>query len=548
MKSNLIYLEATRIIHTKLKGSKLLPTSKRKVKKQIAMVMEFFGVTEINAILLSSIIQESFIEGDVDLRQLANHYTIELPQAPLIFQAVEELSEGGYIYKDDRRPRSNRKVVPLAHVMDAVLKNDSKKLRPRIIAGLCDIFSEYNKLQSLRKRGSITPEQFVAQVVQVFSRSAHLPAIQYLQSLELSDEEWVMLMFMANMTFQGSETIEVGDAVKEITSDMGEYYDWCARFRTQDLTLFKEELIEFSFFEIGIDTDVSLTQVTRERLFASVQAPVMNYFKPKLSQLILPGNTAPIELIHDDTVARNMESIEHSLEKDHYNQLCVKLKERRLRGGFTILLHGHPGTGKTESVYQLARKTNRAVLRLEISQIKAMWVGESEKNLKKVFMEYKQAKRALQHHPILLFNEADAVFGKRRDVNTSVDQMENSLQNILLQELEEFDGILIATTNLTQNMDTAFDRRFLFKVEFSVPAVETRVKLLQSNFSHLNENDLKEIAARYEFTGSAIENIKRKLIISELLADSTIVDRILLNKLFSEESSMMDSIIGFRLA
>ena len=551
MKAKLYHLEATRIIHDKLKGSKLSATIHRKIKKELAAAMDFFGIPAINAMLLSSIVQESLIEGEVELKALVEYYEIDSSQTPSVWRAVEELCEAGLITKDDRVFNQNRrKVMPFPVVMDALMKDDKKKVRPKSISGICDLFTEYKKLQSLRTRANINHTQFINQVVKVCDRSGHLPAVQYIRSLELSNEEIVMLIFLAIATFEGKETAEIGQAIGEITDNLGDHYDWCARFRSQELTLFKEELIEFSFFELGLDTDISLTQLTRERLFANDPRPQKEFFKPRHSQLILPQSIPPVDLIFDEGMKRNMDTISHSMEPANYNLLCAKLKERNLRGGLVVLFHGLPGTGKTESVYQLARKTNRAILRLEISQIKAMWVGESEKNLKKVFIEYKQAKRIFKNHPILLFNEADAIFSRRRNVGSSVDQMENSLQNILLQELEEFDGILIATTNLTQNLDNAFERRFLYKLNFRMPEAEARLRLLTANFERLSESDRTAIALNCEFTGSTIENIKRKLALQELFEpavelNAQAIKDIIINECASSISGKTR--IGFRI-
>lgn len=91
-----------------------------------------------------------------------------------------------------------------------------------------------------------------------------------------------------------------------------------------------------------------------------------------------------------------------------------------------------------------------------------MWVGESEKNIKGIFDDYKQKVKQSVKAPILLFNEADAIIVKRQvGAERAVEKMENSIQNIILQEIEQLDGILIATTNLAENMDKAFERRFL---------------------------------------------------------------------------------------
>ena len=551
MKSKLIHLEATRIIHDQLKGSKLSVTVHRKIKGELAILKDFFGTSAINSMLLSSIIQESLIEGEVELKTLVEYYGIDSRQVPIVHQAIEELSAAGFITKEERGFNlKRRKVMPFPIVLDALMKDDKQRVRPKFISVISDLFTEYNKLQSLRNRGNINHAQFVDQVLKVFNRSSHLPVVNFIRSLDLSNEETVMLLFIAIITFQGNETVEVSNLVREVTDEVGDHYGWCARFRNQDLALFREELIEYSFFELGIDTEVSLTQIAREKLFANDSKLQKQSIKPRFSQLILQSTIRPMDLIFEEGLKKELEIIRYSMERNNYNLLCKRLKERNLRGGLIILFQGPPGTGKTESVYQLARNTNRAILRLEISQIKTMWVGESEKNLKKVFTEYKQAKRTLENHPILLFNEADAIFSRRRNVGSSVDQMENSLQNILLQELEEFEGILIATTNLIQNLDNAFERRFLHKINFLAPDVDARLRLLVANFKQLSENDCQLIASNYEFTGSNIENIKRKLTLQELLEpgfehNPEAIKKSIINECVSNFSGKQQ--IGFRI-
>ena len=120
--------------------------------------------------------------------------------------------------------------------------------------------------------------------------------------------------------------------------------------------------------------------------------------------------------------------------------------------------------------------------------------------------------------PILFFNEADAIINKRMEnAERSVDKMENSMQNIILQEIENMEGILIATTNLTKNLDKAFERRFLYKIEFSKPSFEAKCKIWQSMIPELTPMDAKSLAMSYDFSGGQIENIARKQIVDNII-------------------------------
>ncbi|MCL2512220.1 MAG: ATP-binding protein, partial [Bacteroidales bacterium] len=194
------------------------------------------------------------------------------------------------------------------------------------------------------------------------------------------------------------------------------------------------------------------------------------------------------------------------------------LGKNGMRKGFASIFYGAPGTGKTETVYQIAHATGRDIMMVDISDTKSCWFGESEKKIKEVFEKYRTLVKTSEIAPILLFNEADAVIGKRKDsTGGSVAQTENAIQNIILQEMENLDGIMIATTNLTQNLDKAFERRFLYKIEFEKPDTDAKDKIWQSMLPALTQEESKTLAKEYDFSGGQIENIVRKHTVDTIL-------------------------------
>ena len=191
-----------------------------------------------------------------------------------------------------------------------------------------------------------------------------------------------------------------------------------------------------------------------------------------------------------------------------------------MRKGFACLFSGGPGTGKTETAYQIARETKRNIMKVDISEIKSCWYGESEKRIKDIFDSYRAAVEGSKIAPILLLNEADAVIGKRKEftaMSRAVDQTDNSIQNIILEEMENLSGILIATTNLTQNMDSAFERRFLYKITFDKPTVESRKGIWNSLLPGLSESMTVELSDRFDLSGGQIENIARKVEVDSII-------------------------------
>ena len=213
------------------------------------------------------------------------------------------------------------------------------------------------------------------------------------------------------------------------------------------------------------------------------------------------------------------------LDRSHFDEVCRRLSEKGLRKGFNCIFYGPPGTGKTETVLQLARATGRDIMQVDIPEVKSAWVGESEKNAKAIFTRYRRLVEGCKVTPILLFNEADAIFGTRiESTRGSVDKMENAIQNIILQEMETLDGILIATTNLTSNLDRAFERRFLYKIKFEQPSLEAKQHIWQELLPELSESQAHELAKTYNFSGGQIENIARKKAVDDILNDHEGVD------------------------
>lgn len=223
-------------------------------------------------------------------------------------------------------------------------------------------------------------------------------------------------------------------------------------------------------------------------------------------------------LFYDGPVQERLFTLYDLLSESRYSQVRTALEEKGMRSGFTCLFYGSPGTGKTESVYQLAKRTKRDIIMADVSKLKSMWVGESEKNLKRLFTNYKKMVQNSSVTPILLFNEADAIFGIRKSgAEGAVDKMENSLQNIILQEMEDLKGILIATTNLTENLDKAFERRFLYKVKFANPSTTVKCQIWNSMMPELPEEDAHYLAEKFDFSGGQIENVVRKRTIQSIL-------------------------------
>jgi DNA polymerase III delta prime subunit len=188
----------------------------------------------------------------------------------------------------------------------------------------------------------------------------------------------------------------------------------------------------------------------------------------------------------------------------HYETLRTKLKmEKRIAPGYRALFYGPSGTGKTLTVSLLGKEFNRPVYRIDLSQIVSKYIGETEKNLEKVFI------RAKNKNWILFFDEADSLFGKRTNTRSAQDRFANQGVSYLLQRIEDFNGIVILASNYKNNIDQAFIRRFNNIITFSKPSYKERLKLWQTALPKsmkLEENILSKIANTYDLTGAQIVN------------------------------------------
>ena len=258
-------------------------------------------------------------------------------------------------------------------------------------------------------------------------------------------------------------------------------------------------------------------------------------YERKLNEksLILPSSIVSKHLFYSPENQKQIDTLYSTIESKNLLSIQNSLRSKGLSTGICILLYGAPGTGKTESVYQIAKATNRQIIHVDISTTKSCWFGESEKLIERIFVDYKRSCKKLLAHgksdiPILLFNEADAILQKRMEFHGGgVEKTENAMQNILLENMEKFEGILIATTNLAINLDAAFERRFLFKIKFDNPSVEAKTAIWRSKLEWLPENQAQLLANEYNFSGGEIDNVVRKATMEEILTGS----RVTINRL-----------------
>lgn len=252
-------------------------------------------------------------------------------------------------------------------------------------------------------------------------------------------------------------------------------------------------------------------------------------------------------LFYPESIKERIKELSTLLSYDRFVQVKNSLAEHGLRTGFAVLFHGDPGTGKTETALQIAKYTSRDVISVNVADLKEAYVGATEKNVKGVFDRYRRYIAQYRKYPILLFNEADAVLGARMiNPQGAADRTENSMQNIILEEMERLDGIMIATTNLSANLDKAFDRRFLYRIRFTRPDISSMTQIIGSMLPELSDKQAKSLAMEFSLSGGQIENVcRRKTILSAIMGRPATFEEI--RRICSEEftNGSPQSKIGF---
>jgi len=288
-------------------------------------------------------------------------------------------------------------------------------------------------------------------------------------------------------------------------------------------------------------------KVTKLKLDALVQ-------EQELFEYLKPVTTLDDVVLHPKT-RETLNNVVKQVDKEVFKKLKEwGIKDKRKGIDARIIFYGAAGTGKTMTAMSLAKTLKRPILSFDCSKILSMYVGESEKNVRRIFDDFKELSRKAKVDPILLLNEADQFLSSRSEgAGSSADKMHNQMQNIFLEQIEKFEGILIATTNLLGNIDKAFSRRFNYKIEFKKPGKKQRLRLWQFMLpekADYDEGFNVEALSKYELTGGqinlVIKNTAYKVAVRE---ESVFSNQDFLEEIEKEMGSSFDGAksMGFKV-
>ena len=366
----------------------------------------------------------------------------------------------------------------------------------------------------------IDNEELILETMELLDENPHLEIARAINDLKVyDDDKYVILSFCKLLVVDGED----GVPLTHFDDEIEDYYEFSEAVLKGYHPFIKQGLLENLKRDNLFQRDVfALSEKARKMFLSEYELPKRELKEQNIANatLIHCKSIQPKTLFYCAEDQGQIDTLKGLLEDKQLKDIRKRLEAVNMRKGFNCLFYGLPGTGKTETTLQLARLTGRDIMQVDISSIRDKWYGETEKIVRGIFDSYAQLVKNSKRIPILLINEADALLSVRTGIggnNPSIDKTENAIQNILLEAMENIDGIMIATTNLTCNLDSAFDRRFLYKVEFHQPSIEAKTNIWRSFLPKLNLDDAKELARSFDFSGGQIENIARKAMVDHLL-------------------------------
>ena len=494
----------------------------------ITYLQERLKLSRIQVLILTSVLYHSvkYSGGrNCDMDDLASLLHVHPLRVLQLNNEFNTLDERGYIVNAKGHDGWSLSMVGEAR---EALTNDMP-FDPQILK-LENNFDFLSRANRFIKDGHRYDEDgaIVKNINRLMAQNQQLSVVQNLQNIKGEAEMWFMLQMMTTLAIEADSYVSSGDLsqmlpdravrvilkqIKDATHPFAqdgyiELRNQAGQVQQGEWVLSHEGWLAMLGSQEEVDSivpkedeDENINMLTSYKQLA--QRPL--YFSGKTEEQV----QTLTKLLHEEQLAKVRQA----------------LKAHKMPLGFCCLFYGTPGTGKTELVQQLAIATQRDLFQVNIATLRDKYVGESEKQLKRIFDKYRSLVKTQERAPILFFNEADAIFGNRMEnTQRSVDKMENALQNIILQEMEVLDGIMICTTNLTSCLDKAFDRRFIYKVEFDKPTDQARKLIWQSMLSSLNDKQATELANRFDFSGGQIQNISRKQVINAIFSGKEELD------------------------
>ena len=529
-------------VYEQSKECKLTSSHFEKMANELTLLSEYFNTSQNQSFFIAMVFALNYKGDTVDLNDLIEYFDCNPMKLLEFSDDFEELNSRGIFEKQKSRHRmklagTNDQFIINEQISKAILQNKPMpELQKDKHNDIIDFLEKLFRIGETREENELPTIVMFLKIERLLSENQHFVLIEKIQQNNYEVEDSYLYLYLIWKTLSGNKTIDISRTLEKFYDNPSERLNYMQKIVSGNHALIKADLIETEDASFFNDIEIKLTDKSYRFLN---ECNLKLFTARKWDNVIHPSEIPARKLIFNDVERQQLLMLQNLLDEDNLLSVQNRLSGKGLPQGVTVLLYGEPGTGKTETVKQLAKETDRQIMKVEISKSKSMWFGQSEKLIKRIFTDYKTFAKECPQAPILLFNEADAIISKRRDIGSSnVAQTENAIQNIILEELENFEGILVATTNLANNLDSAFERRFLFKIKFQKPDTSIKAQIWKSKLPQLSLSECSLLAGDFNFSGGQIENILRKSEIHEIIHGVTITFKQIID--FCKEETLND--------
>jgi SpoVK/Ycf46/Vps4 family AAA+-type ATPase len=489
---------------------------------EIKSLLQFFKISYEELVVLSLLIEGGIRQEEQGIDAFLEYFGGGLSGLKDINQALHNLISKGYVVATTKNKFSKTLIKQTFEVdekvYEALLNNKKERLEFKPAENFAKLLKNINEIYEKRTSGCYDAETMRKRIEQELLLAKKCDELDWLNSFtELTLEDQILFLLAAYTHQKNEEQIDLEYHIKQIEDNFTKQKAFRDSIANKTSMLIMNDLLLKAEDGFVFDEFVGLTEKAIHALFQKES----NKAKKKTfstATILQPEDIFLEELFYNESELSQINTIEKILSKEKHQLVVNQLAENGLGKGVSILFNGFSGTGKTATAKRLAKTTNRPLFCVDVEKIANKWIGDSEKNTKKIFDEYYEFSNQCELTPILFFNE-DSIFSKRVEVGHSSDRTHNSMQNILLEQMERFTGISIVTSNHAEKLDKAFERRFLYKVEFEKPTKETQFNLLSNAFQNISKETINTVLEEYSFTGGQIYNIRKKYIMQCIIDD-----------------------------
>lgn len=490
---------------------------------EIKELINFFKIDYDELVVLSILIDGGIRQEEQGMDAFLHHFGGSLMGLKNINNALHSLISKGYVVSTTKNRHSKTLVkqtfMAEEIVYEALLSDKPDCLEFQPAKNFNTLLKNIQVITDRRNDGCFDAETMLKLTEREIVNAKQCKELDWINGFdELTIAEKTLFLSAAIRHQKDGQQIDLEYFIKMIEDNFAKQKEFRDSIENKTSSLIEYDLLVRDEEAFIFDEFVGLTEKAKDALFIKEKTTTKKNTYTT-GTILTPEDIVLEELFYNELEWQQINTIEKVLSKEKHQLVVNQLSENGLAKGISILFNGFSGTGKTATAKRIAKITNRPLFCVDVEKVINKWVGDTEKGTKKIFDQYYEFSKECDLTPILFFNE-DSIFSKRVDVGHSTDRTHNSMQNILLEQMELFTGISIVTSNHAEKLDKAFERRFLYRVEFEKPTKETQQSLLQNSFQNISKETINKILESYSFTGGQIYNIRKKYIMQCIIEDA----------------------------